>query len=288
MPQPPEHIGLIGLGLMGSALADRFLDGGFRVSGWDIAPARCRALTKIGGEAARDAREVFAASDRIVFSLPSYDESAALLCASGLRRGTMVLDTSTGDPRMAAAIGKKMSARGVMYLDATISGNSEQVRRHEVLVMAGGTRTAFARCADLFECFAEDAIHTGSWGSGAMMKLVTNLVLGLNRAVLAEGLSFAERIGVSPQRALVALKSGPAYSRVMDPKGGKMLRRDFAPQARLAQHLRDVRLILQLGRRSRAKLPLSSLHQRLLAGLAAAGFGEEDNSAILRAFSDER
>ncbi|MEQ1860024.1 MAG: NAD(P)-dependent oxidoreductase [Chthoniobacteraceae bacterium] len=278
-----ERIGLVGLGLMGSALAERFVGGGFRVVGWDIVPARRKALKRIGGEPARDAGEVLTACERIVFSLPGYDDSAALLGAAGWRRGRIVLDTSTGDPRKAAAIGKRV--RG--YLDATISGNSDQVRSREVSVLAGGTKAAFVRCADLFACFTDKTIHTGPCGSGAMMKLITNLVLGLNRAVLAEGLAFAEHVGVAPLRALDALKTSPAYSRAMDVKGAKMVRRDFTPQARLAQHLRDVRLIVELARRTHAKVPFSSVHRRLLAGLAAAGFGDEDNSAILRAFGDE-
>ena len=116
------------------------------------------------------------------------------------------------------------------------------------------------------------------------MKLIVNLVLGLNRAALAEGLSFARSVGVSPGRALEILKSGVAYSRVMDTKGIKMLKRDFRPQARLSQHLKDVRLILSLGKRAKAKLPLSALHRKLLEQIEAAGGGDLDNSAIIEAF----
>jgi 3-hydroxyisobutyrate dehydrogenase-like beta-hydroxyacid dehydrogenase len=106
--------------------------------------------------------------------------------------------------------------------------------------------------------------------------------------VLAEGLAFAKRTGVSQKVALQILKAGAAYSRVMDTKGAKMLARDFAPQARLSQHLKDVRLILKLGRQRGAKLPLSSVHQRLLAALARHGFADADNSAIIEAFAPRR
>jgi len=113
---------------------------------------------------------------------------------------------------------------------------------------------------------------------------VVNLVLGLNRAVLAEGLAFAKKVGVSPASALEILKAGAAYSRVMDIKGQKMLKRDFKPQAKASQHLKDVRLILALGKKARAKLLLSKVHWQLLERLAAAGDGELDNSAVLKAF----
>ena len=116
------------------------------------------------------------------------------------------------------------------------------------------------------------------------MKLVVNLVLGLNRAVLAEGLSFARKTGVSPERALEILKCSAAYSRVMDTKGRKMLRSDFKPQARLSQHLKDVRLILSFGKKFGAKLPLSAQHRKLLELVDTAGGGDLDNSAIIQAF----
>jgi 3-hydroxyisobutyrate dehydrogenase-like beta-hydroxyacid dehydrogenase len=116
------------------------------------------------------------------------------------------------------------------------------------------------------------------------MKLVVNLVLGLNRAVLAEGLSFAQACGIDPAVALEVLAAGPAFSRVMDAKGKKMIARDFEPQARLSQHLKDVHLILAEAAKHNAKTPLSELHRALLEALDAAGFGGEDNAAIVRAF----
>ena len=126
--------------------------------------------------------------------------------------------------------------------------------------------------------------HVGPCGSGIRMKLVFNLVLGLNRAVLAESLAFASRYGLSSRQALEILKVGPSYSRVMDTKGPKMLRRDFEPEARLSQHLKDVRLILAAGESCGAKLPLSELHSRLLADAERLGFGAADNSAIFESF----
>jgi 3-hydroxyisobutyrate dehydrogenase-like beta-hydroxyacid dehydrogenase len=116
------------------------------------------------------------------------------------------------------------------------------------------------------------------------MKLVVNLVLGLNRAVLAEGLSFAQACGVDPQVALEVLQVGPTFSRVMETKGKKMLTGDFEPQARLRQHLKDVLLILAESAKHGATTPLSELHRTLLESLDAAGFGDEDNAAIVRAF----
>jgi 3-hydroxyisobutyrate dehydrogenase-like beta-hydroxyacid dehydrogenase len=116
------------------------------------------------------------------------------------------------------------------------------------------------------------------------MKLVVNLALGLHRAVLAETLAFAHACEVSPTVALEVLKAGAAYSRVMDDKGEKMLHHDFSVEARLSQHLKDVHLILNAATAKHAKTPLSLVHRQLLESLAAAGYGEVDNSAIIMAY----
>ena len=119
------------------------------------------------------------------------------------------------------------------------------------------------------------------------MKLAVNLVLGLNRAVLAEGLAFARRCGLDLDAVLQILKASAAYSRVMDAKGRKMIDQEFSPEAKLAQHLKDVKLILHEGESSQATLPFTTLHARLLAQLAERGLGECDNSAVIRAFEHE-
>ena len=116
------------------------------------------------------------------------------------------------------------------------------------------------------------------------MKLVVNLVLGLNRAVLAEGLSLAGASGIELARALEVLMATPAYSAAMDVKGPKMVRGDFTPVARLAQHLKDVRLIRVMAQRHDASAPLSAAHEELLQRAVELGLGEADNSAIIRAF----
>ena len=120
------------------------------------------------------------------------------------------------------------------------------------------------------------------------MKLVTNLVLGLNRAALAEALNYASTLGLDLSMTLRLLRESMSYSRIMDTKGEKMITGDFAPQARLAQHLKDVQLMLADGQRLSARLPLTETHRRLLEEAVEMGLGELDNSAIIRAFHGQR
>lgn len=281
-----RSVGMIGLGLLGGALAERLLGRGLRVAGFDLREECRRRLEDAGGLPLGCAAEVAAAVDVVVLCLPDSDAVESAVAAAGAAlRDKVLIDATTGDPDRTAALGERLASAGTRYLDATVVGSSKQARAGEVVVLVGGEADTFRFTENLFREFAARWFHVGPWGSGARMKLVVNLVLGLNRAVLAEGLAFAARCGLDPAAALEVLRAGAAYSRAMDTKGRRMVESDFdEPEARLSQHLKDVRLILDAGRRSGAELPLSLLHEGLLAELDRLGFGGLDNSVVLKAF----
>jgi 3-hydroxyisobutyrate dehydrogenase-like beta-hydroxyacid dehydrogenase len=281
-----EPVGLIGLGLMGMALAERLRGGGFEVWGHDIDSARESLLAASGGKVAANIMEIASACSRILLSLPDSDVVEAVLAEMGpsLVAGQILLDTSTGDPERAVVLGRRLAERGIDCLDATISGSSQQVREGQAVVLAGGPAAVFDRCQDLFRLFARRWFHLGPCGSGSQMKLVSNLVLGLNRAALAEGLWLGKVLGLDLKTVLTVLRESMAYSRIMDTKGEKMIHGDFSPQARLSQHLKDVRLMLQAAAQAGTELPLTQAHARLLRLAENAGYGVQDNSAIIRAF----
>lgn len=283
-PAPDSTVGLLGLGLLGAVLAARLRDGGFRVVGYDPVAARLEEFRRGGGVPAANAAEVMNGAARVVLSLPSHHEVKALLHEneSAVRPGLIIIDTTTGDPATAEALARDLAARGVTYLDATISGSSAQVRAGTAVMMVGGERAAYGACADIFARLGCETFHTGAPGSGAKMKLATNIVLGLNRAALAEGLAFARGLGLDAAQALAIMRAGPAYSRIMDGKGEKMLTGDFTPEARLSQHLKDVRLILEQGRAAGLPMTLSAAHREILEAAEAAGLGPLDNSALIR------
>ncbi len=280
-----KRAGIIGLGLMGHAFAQRLLAAGWEVMGFDVAPA-CRHRAKmLGVRIARGNAAVLATCDCVLLSLPTLRETELVLAdaRSALRPGHLILDTTTGEPEQAEAIHHRLTAQGVRYLDTTISGNSEQVASgDDVLTMVGGDAEAFAAARRLLRVLTPRVRHVGPSGSGARMKLVTNLVLGLNRAVLAEGLCFAEQLGFTRRAALEVLLASKAHSAIMDTKGEKMVTEDFAPQARLSQHLKDVRLMLQAAEAKCFKLPLTQVHRQLLEAAEAAGLGPLDNSALIK------
>jgi 3-hydroxyisobutyrate dehydrogenase-like beta-hydroxyacid dehydrogenase len=282
-----ESIGVVGLGLVGAALAELLITRGYRVVGCDIDPAKNAVLATRGGAAVDTPAEVAARCDRIILSLMTtnivrhvVEGEKGILSAS--RPPACIIDTTTGDPVETAALAERLATRGVAYLDATISGSSEQIRRRVGTFMVGGAPETFALHRDLLDVFSDFVFHLGAAGSGSRAKLASNLVLGLNRLVLAEGLVFAERLGLDLSTFLDVLKNSPAYSTAMDVKGRKMIEGDFTPVSRVRQHLKDVSLILEYARRCGQELPLSAAHHDLLAHAVAVGDGDLDNAAVIQ------
>lgn len=278
-----KTVGMIGLGLMGTALTERLLEAGYTV--WVHNRTRDKAAPLVA-RGAQWADNPLALCERVLISLYTTDTVEEVLgqLDGGLRPGQILIDTTTGEPEQTVRLGDRLAARGVQYLDAPISGSSEQTRRGEAVAIVGGPQEAFAACRDLFDYCVRQTIYAGPCGSGSRMKLVSNLVLGLNRAALAEGLVFARALGIDLNSALQVLTGSMAYSRTMDTKGPKMVEGDFRTQARLSQHLKDIRLILDAAAAAGQDLPLTETHRRLLEAAEAAGFGDADNSAIIRAF----
>lgn len=283
--QPSAPLGLIGVGLMGTAIGEMLLAAKFDVLGWDVSPDRRDALATIGGTVATGIDHVITNCHRVVLSLPSHDAVAAVLQSAipALRPGQIVIDTSTGDPDAAVQQAALMALRGVQYMDATISGSSQQLRDRTAVFLVGGPEQSYRMCEDIFRQLSSKSYHVGAAGSGARMKLVTNLVLGLNRAALAEGLWFARSLGLDPHQTLFLLRESMSYSRIMDTKGEKMLQGDFTPQAKLSQHLKDVNLMLAAAADANVGLPLTDVHRQLLETAVQMGLGDLDNSAVLSA-----
>lgn len=281
-----KNIGLIGVGLVGTALAQHLISRGYAVVGYDIVPERMDHLQRLGGRRADGPADVARAVGCVLLSLP--DSTAVRRVMEGPggvleadRPPAYVIDTTTGDPAETMELARRLADRGMAFLDATISGSSGQIGRREAIFMAGGDRAAFDACHDVFRALSDRVFYLGPSGAGAKAKLATNLVLGLNRLALAEGLVFAESLGLDLRSFLELLRAGPAYSAAVDVKGEKMLHADFAPEARLKQHQKDISLILKYARQAGQELPLTGVHADILEKSIEAGEGELDNAAVI-------
>jgi 3-hydroxyisobutyrate dehydrogenase-like beta-hydroxyacid dehydrogenase len=285
-----ERVGLLGLGLMGTALARRLLGAGFDVVGFDVDAAKREALATLGGTAAESIAAVARASRRVVLAVFNTEQVEAVTEAAGGLLATwgaspppgVIVCTSTCDPDRIAALAPRVGARGATFLEAPLSGTSDQVSKGDAVGLIAGTHAAFDACADLWDAICPVRHHVGAPGNGGKTKLAVNLILGINRAAVAEGLVFAEQLGLDPATFLRIAKTSAAYSQIMDVKGEKMLRADFLPpHGKVVQALKDHRMMLEYAKRLGQRIPLLEVHASYLQGCVDNGEGEWDNAAVI-------
>ena len=278
-----KQVGLIGIGLLGSAIADRLKESGLDVHGFDVVPTR-RANVAHGRETPQD---VFDACDVVVLSLPTSQIVQEALTSAQLRSDQLVIDTTTGEPDEMVDIAKQVGQHSAVYAEATVAGSSKQMRAGRATMFLGCDQESLKQVQSVTSLLSSKCFHLGGVGAASRFKLIHNLIIGLNRAVLAEGLTFAESLGFDSAQTLEILQQTPAVSGVMATKGRKMVDGDYETQAKLSQHLKDVRLILREASKRNAPSPLSEVHATLLEMCEQLGFGDRDNSAVIEAFRDK-
>ena len=287
-----NRIGFVGLGLMGAGMARNLLSAGFSVYGYDSDPDKVTIINNAGGKKIEAPDRLADRVDTIILSLPNsqmVDEVVrnSLKLFETESKRLILIDMTTADPLMSESLAQGLREKGIEMLDATISGTPKMCAAREITLMVGGVGSVYQKCAPIFDTLAKKTFYLGKNGSGAMMKLIVNLVLGLNRMVLAEGLALGAKSGMDPERLLEVLKESAAYSKAMDMKGRKMIESDFIPaEGKLGFHLKDVRLMLDLASRLNFPLILSSMHAQALASQVAKGHGEWDNAAIIAFYRD--
>ncbi|EJL85445.1 beta-hydroxyacid dehydrogenase, 3-hydroxyisobutyrate dehydrogenase [Polaromonas sp. CF318] len=281
-----DSIGIVGLGLVGTALARRLMAAGFEVTGFDLREEARAALAGQGGRQAASLAEVAGAASCVVLAvfdtadvLSVVEGPEGLLSVPGVRS---IIDCSTGTPHELQALAARLTARGIAFIEAPLSGSSQQIAAGEATLLLGGETQALRQCEAVLAAMAGQRFHVGGAGMGARAKLATNLVLGLNRAALAEGMVFAESLGIAPEQFLALVLASPATSGAAQAKGRMMVDGDFAPHSRIRQHLKDLALMIDSASAAGQELPLSQAHAALLRAAVAAGDGELDNAAIIR------
>jgi 2-hydroxy-3-oxopropionate reductase len=280
-------VGVIGIGLLGQAFVHRLRGAGFEIMGFDVDAAKNAKLAELGGCATASVADLARRCDPIVLAVFSTEQvedviERELLPALGNGSGKVVLCASTCDPDRIAALGERVATRGLRLLETPVSGASGQVSRGEGVGLIGGDGDVVRAVESILRALFASYFHIGKVGDGGRAKLAVNLILGLNRLALAEGLVFAERLGLDPQAFLKVARSSAAYSQVMDIKGSKMVRGDFAAEGRITQHLKDVHLMLEQAERVKQRLPLLAIHADVLEACVRQGEGDLDNSAVIK------
>ncbi|WP_043837373.1 NAD(P)-dependent oxidoreductase [Muricoccus aerilatus] len=276
-------VGLAGLGLVGAALAARLLAAGHAVLGWDPDPARRAALRAIGGATADGPAALGQDCEALIVAVYDADQAAALIAALPKpAQVSTILCVTTCDPGQATGLAQQAAALGLGFVEFPLSGNSREIRAGDATGMLGAEDAVARGIAPLLRVLCPRHLRVGGVGDAARMKLAVNLVLQVNRAALAEGMVLAERQGLDPALFLEVARHSAARSAVMDGKGPKMVRGDFAPESRIVQTLKDAELILAAGAEAGQPLPLASAQAALLRE-AVAEDGSRDSAAVIEA-----
>jgi len=300
-------VGIVGLGLVGSALAGRLQRAGFSVLGHDHCAQASATWADQSGGALASPQDIGRRCRTVVLAV--FDTAGVLQVTEGpqgLLHGLLeglpqgheqpvaagptvpaLIDCSTGDPQALEALAGRLAAQGIDFIEAPLSGSSVQISDGAATMLLGASVQALERQEAVLQALSPQRMHIGGAGMGARAKLATNLVLGLNRAALAEGMVFAERLGISRDAFLRLVLATPARSDAALVKGEQMVRGDFTPQSRIHQHLKDVQLMRAAARAAGQRLPLTDTHATLLQAAVDAGDGELDNSAIIRQLQRE-
>ena len=278
---PRTPVGVIGVGLMGEVYARRLIAAGFTVIGFDVDPAKNARLANFGAQAGTLA-DIAQKCEPIVVAVFNTEQvedvvERALIPAAA---GKIVLITSTCDPDRIAALGARVGEK-LRFLETPVSGTSEQVRQGDGVGLIGGDQKIAADAAPVLDALFAKSFHIGKVGDGGRAKLAVNLILGLNRLALAEGLVFASRLGLDPAAFLDVARRSAAASQVMDTKGPKMIGGDFAPEGRVRQTLKDTQLMLDQARKAGQQLPLLQVHADVLQACVRHGDSELDNSIVI-------
>jgi len=283
MPQDLP-VGVIGLGLMGTALAARLVGAGIDVIGFDIDPGRCDEFNDNGHKLAASAGNLADQTQSIVIAV--YDSAQVEAALGDLENSPArppLICTTTCAPDEIERIAARAASAGFAFIEAPISGASVEVRDGTATVLVAGEPHAVKTVHTLLAVLCPRRTHVGKIGDASRTKLAINLILQNNRAALAEGIVFAERLGLDGRTFLEAARNSAAYSRVMDTKGEKMLSRDFRPQSHIAQTLKDAELILHEARRRGLHLTMTEAEAELLRAAIALEGSECDSAAIIEA-----
>jgi 3-hydroxyisobutyrate dehydrogenase-like beta-hydroxyacid dehydrogenase len=276
-------VGVIGQGIMGSAISASLLRAGFALCGTDIAAPRRAALARAGGRALRGTREVCAEASVLLTSLPS---AAALRAVAAelvrhARAGTVVIETSTLALEDKQRARHTLAARHIVLLDCPLSGTGAQARSGDLVVYASGDRAACRKAVTVFEGFARAHYYLGDFGNGSRMKFVANLLVAIHNVSAAEALVLGMKAGLDPRTVVRVVGDGAGGSRMLQVRGPMMAAGRYAPATMsVGMWQKDMRIIGEFARALGVETPLFNASAPIYDAALAQGFAAEDTAAV--------
>ncbi len=288
------RIGFIGLGNMGLPMAQNLIKAGHQVEGVDLNPVVTDKLRAAGGAVAETARIAAARADVVVTMLPSGREVREVYVGPGgilesANEGTLLIDSSTIDVESARVVAAAAEARGLLMIDAPVSGGVGGAQAGTLTFMVGGPTAAFVRAQSILECMGKTIVHAGGSGNGQAAKICNNMILGVSMIAVSEAFVLAEKIGLDAQKLFdIASKASgqcwslTSYCPVPGPVPSSPANRDYQAGFTAAMMLKDLRLAQEAARAAGATTPLGSQAAALYGLYAGQGSGPEDFSGIVR------
>lgn len=278
-----DRVGVVGLGIMGSAMSANLIHAGFSTFGYDLLARRRSELSKAGGRTTRSVRDVAKRAPIVITSLPS---SAALIEVAAELAGArhpeqIVVETSTLPIAIKEQARKLLAVQGVTLLDCPLSGTGAQARVKDLAVYASGPRSAYRRCIPIFDGFARTHFFLGPFGAGSKMKFLANLLVAIHNVSAAEALVLGMKAGLDPAVMVKVLGDGAGSSRMLQVRGPMMVRNDYADAAmKVGVWQKDMQIITEFARQLDCPTPLFAATSAVYNAAMAQGFAEADTASV--------
>jgi len=268
-------------------MALNLLKAGHALQVFDVVPERMTALVQAGATAAASAREAAADCEMVITMLPNSPEVRAAVCGAdgvleGAAPGTLLVDMSSIAPLAGREIAAQAAARGVVMLDAPVSGGEPKAIEGKLAIMVGGPAEAFERARPVLEKMGATVTRVGEIGSGNVAKLANQIMVALHIAAMSEAMVLAAKAGVNPEAVYRAIRGGLAGSAVLDAKMPLVLQGNFKPGFRIELHVKDLMNALDTAHGVGVPLPLTSSVLEFLQALKIAGKGGDDHGGLIQ------
>ncbi|UCD53600.1 MAG: 2-hydroxy-3-oxopropionate reductase, partial [Phycisphaerales bacterium] len=259
-----KKIGFIGLGIMGNPMAKNLIKAGYELTVYDIVPEKTDDVVKAGAKAGTSSKEVSAASELVITMLPNSPEvKEAVLGPGGVlegaKPGTILVDMSSIAPLASQEVAVRAKDKGVIMLDAPVSGGEPKAIEGTLAIMVGGPADTFDQIKDILGVMGASVTLVGEVGSGNTTKLANQIIVALNIAAMGEAMVLATKAGVDPEKVFQAIRGGLAGSTVLDAKMPLLLKGNFKPGFRIELHIKDLANALDTAHELGVPVPLSSL-----------------------------
>ena len=280
-------IGFIGLGIMGKPMAKNLLKAGYDLVVYNRSHGPTDELVAAGARAGQSSADVAMQVDIVITMLPNSPDVRAVVTGpsgvlDGAKAGLIVIDMSSIAPGVAKEVSKACEAKGVIMLDAPVSGGEPKAIDGTLAIMAGGPEEVFERVKPVLLNMGASAVHVGEIGAGNITKLANQVMVGVNIAAMAEALTLATKAGADPAKVVAAISAGLAGSAVLNAKAPLVLARNFKPGFRIELHIKDLMNALETGADVSSPLPLSETVLEMMQALAADGHQSDDHGGLIQ------